>query len=811
MPKSPEEAASYIDEAAAMRAAWEDVSSGNANKSPFLSEDIEDIEGKEKTPDAENVFESILFDEILGNEDLVDSILNITQEEIDEIENERFRAMAQYIKNMLSADFDDIEAIKNQNLRDFVRRLRIKEQERRGNRRIDQTPPEDLPTGAPGDAGIELENDPEPEKNEIRGVASAKFNEAFRLSREDLLSIPGFGALSEGKQVLLFQNLASLVVRDIKTEAGAEKEKENRELFARDRMSNMLVRAIKSFGPKRVRDRMVRFQELEKEEYASKLSPENKEEFKGLLQSLVPLAESAPEAHYKNGSLSVDFLSQGDVEGLSRKRLAAFNGAAEKLSKIPREWGFLGTKLRFAEKLKKWQVERAYAKERAAILAEFENHFGAEEVAQKIISIDERIALMRHFNTHPEAEKELQNIKNEKIWKRAGREILRSREAFFAYGALSRLVAAGTAGVFAPFAAGYAGYKIGEGTAEKAIEARKERGRAGEDARESIQYETKDGVKKERTIREFTSASFLAKRLARFRAEIEELSDGDEHNNQREMLMKKYAETAELAGEKERRGLIDYVTVAKRNTDGGITHDNTRKDFRIVNTLDFFEELGHARAILREYNTGEIKNNLDRALEIHGARIEAPRRREVMAHARRAALLRAGFAGAGWLAADYFASESADGSMRTIQKDVPPSVVPEINIFEPVGDRIKLDILVENIETPDQANEFLVSQADPAIERFRNSFFGERETKWNGPSLRPYAAGLNRLRISIGIVGEKTGVPVGAYFERIEEIEDRIKELHAEIAEERMARKKIPISEAAPRAQETSEVVIEGE
>ena len=523
-----------------------------------------------------------------------------------------------------------------------------------------------------------------------------KFEDSFKgIDEKQLEKIAGFTSLSTGQQLLTLRNLQSLVFDKVKNEARARQQDEWAKLGGVKRLLLQIWNA--GAQPEK------RIAQLEKE-LAQKHYEGSDREGKGMtaenivaLGDLVKVAAqgSEVEVNKQTGALEIKYISRHELfDSLNDKLLTTerlgvmerYNKAADQYAKYPHEWSYETDKSQvgimeklFSKDRKEYNKARAeYESARTGMLALYVER--AEErgeskperaAAMHMNQVDERVELNQLFNTHPDAEQALLQIKDQSIVLAAAKQFAKNK-GFLVYGALTRAavvalsggMALPAIGIIAAGAGGLVGGAgIGAAEAKKLIKQRRADGRMSDtEAREKVSYDVlkKDPVTNKpvtdengnyevlrtetRDIKEYTDATFFIDRIERLSNKLEQATEPRE----RTLLETKIAQTVVLMREKNLRGMINF---------GGSELDekDERKGMTIANRLSFIQAMAK----------GDIETTFDReafalkiedAAGLHQGTIEEKRRKEILSTAAKGALIRGGFALAGGLIAQQASS-----------------------------------------------------------------------------------------------------------------------------------------------------------
>ncbi len=524
----------------------------------------------------------------------------------------------------------------------------------------------------------------------INFAVAKQFQEKFGVDENSLSGIESFVGLTVGQQALVLKNLEQLTLSDITKEAKTKQKEE----WGNTAWWKKGFQSIVTLGMKPD----LRTAEIEKELLA-KSRGENVGSVDGVerhakklayIESLAKVAKAGPDVEINNGELLITYVSPKDMfESLDDKKLSGeslvaiekFNATASDFAKIPHEWKYATTELKGKELTLFTEKKKAYMEARTALLSVFEEKFTAdgekdseERAMLQMNELDERVQLNQLFNTHPDAEEALKNIRDKSIIRRAAKEFWKAKGNFIAYGIAGRAAVVSTVGVMIPpfgatvlalgavTGAGYlVGKNIGNKEGERLMKVKRADGRMStEDEREEIEYNKyqiengKPVLDKEgnpviigvatRKIKEFTDATFFTDRIDRLVEKLGKTSDTKEH----EIIEKKIAQTTMLMSEKLNHGMINFGGSALKKGD-------ERKGDTIANRLSFIQAMAKG-AIETAIDKEKLGEDIAMSVGLRESKIEESRKEETRRMAKKAALLRALFALAGASIADNIAS-----------------------------------------------------------------------------------------------------------------------------------------------------------
>lgn len=411
-----------------------------------------------------------------------------------------------------------------------------------------------------------------------------------------------FSRLSEGQQLLVFENLKQVTLGRIREEADNRVGEEAGEsgwagrLWKAISKKHQIAKAERSAASDIVNGGMHVHGEM-------------------LKQLVSGMYEQGPEVRVANdGSLEIRFVSGiEDFPEKDRYTVDAFNDAANAFAKIPYEWSLDTASEEEQERyqMAKERYEEVLGKAKGVI----EGHAGSVPEAYLTMNdIEGKVEMMRFLQTHPEVEKQLDNLKDQGAWTYLLKNVVTERGAYFALGYTGRTLLAGALGwAAAPVvAAGMGGFIARKRTKESLrthdVEARRgKKDRSGEAKNvigsETIRMKLSDLMRK---VSEENGEKGQARTALRLKARIE-------------YIRRKIED-----------GAVDF---------GGV-NDRMRNQFDIIKTLS------EAEAVAGIYSgeNEELTDRLHHFLDIREERIGKRRERHIRNQVLKGAALSAGFA-----------------------------------------------------------------------------------------------------------------------------------------------------------------------
>lgn len=295
----------------------------------------------------------------------------------------------------------------------------------------------------------------------------AKFDSEFNIKKEELEQVKGYNKLSGGQRMLILENLRQLAAGRIQEEALSKyKEKTAKSKF---------------FGKY--------WQGIAKHYQIAKLEKSTaKQILKGgmsvhgeiLKQLIKGSAELGPEAEIIDGKLEIKYVS--GLENLSeedQKTVKYFNQIASKYSKTPYEWALKTADTN--ESVQFTAIKTIYEKAKKD-LVELQQKRGKskEQIFSYLSDVEGKIQMNQFFNTNPEAEEYLQNVKNKSAWKHMIANTVTEKGLYFGMGAAGRSLAVGALGwMAAPAVAGLMGGFMHRSRGKETLKEREKMARKG--------------------------------------------------------------------------------------------------------------------------------------------------------------------------------------------------------------------------------------------------------------------------------------------------------------------------------------------
>ncbi len=489
---------------------------------------------------------------------------------------------------------------------------------------IKESRPHNLESQA-GSALGQKEGSKKSEENETIAAGVREKFATMRLSAEYLQSIEGFADLSEGQQLLVFENLQQLTVGRIQEEAERKTDQERQE-------SGLWGRLWKSVSK--------RYQIAKAEKQTAAMMMRGGKSVHGevLTQLVRGMREKGPEVELgKDGkTLEIQFASGLDASLPEPQVAKQFNSVANAFARIPYEWS-LGTAAPHERK----QYESAKAKydisRKRLFDALQERSSGKVDSLFSMNDIDRQVQMMQFVQNNPELEKQLEHFKDEDAWKSILLSVATERGLYAGAGYLGKTLLVGGLGwAVAPVVSSVMGGFLAEKRAQEELRKREK--------------EARKGIKDEsREAKNFNSAESLSQKL--------------------ELLIKRVEEGDESAQEKAAHSLKTRIEYTRTKIEKGLVDFGGSHKERLWHQYDLLQRVSRAEAVVAFYasekNTGlekrdeKVKERLERLLGALEEDISAKEKSYVRKQVLKGAAIAAGFAlcGAALRAASELAAE----------------------------------------------------------------------------------------------------------------------------------------------------------
>jgi len=441
---------------------------------------------------------------------------------------------------------------------------------------------ENTETNEPGE-NAEKEGDDEITDAEFKEIdpedyLKKKF-EFFGLTHEDIVKeVPEFNGLSQGKQLLVLENLQQLTLGRVHEEA--------QDKYRADvQKSKFLVRIWKGVS------KHLQVRKLEKAT-SKELLQGGIEAHGTVLKELTDLTQDMPEVEVQeDGKLAIGYASEfKNATPREQRAVRTFNQAANEFARMPEEWSFSTASKKEQKQYRAAEEEYDYAK--YDLLFEKERSYGksekAEELAMAYVNEAEFSMRMNQFlNTHPDVEKQLQSIKNERALTKAVKDIFMERTGLFVGGAVVRSFTISTLGwIAAPIVGAGVGAWRGKAMAEETLTEREKAARKG----------VKDTSNEAKNIIDADKAA-------------------DKLEKQTKKLITAYSSKEEVANEKELASLKARIEYARDKVNEGRVNYGSQ-EHRLRNRYNLLKNIAIAESMFYMHGgDATVKSQLDERLD----------------------------------------------------------------------------------------------------------------------------------------------------------------------------------------------------
>jgi len=445
------------------------------------------------------------------------------------------------------------------------------------------------------------------------------FREKFNINQEELEQIEGFNNLSEGRQLLVLENLSQLTLGRIQEESS----REYRENTAQSKFMGRLWQGISN---------NYQIAKLEKAT-AEEIQKGGLETHKQVLEQLVKGALIGPEVEKNpDGKLEIQLVSfsnfkdladsDPNFEKMNRIGIEKFNHTAAEFSKMPYEWSLETATRKQRRQFEKLSEEYNTGREYILKLTERKTE-NPQESLLYMLGIDYTIKINQFLNTHPEVEKQLQKIGSKPALTRIFKDIVTERGIYAAAGFLTRSATIGLLGLAAaPLAAGLIGGVRAGRRAEKTLNEREKMVRRG------VKDITKEAAN-------FVEAESLVKKFDLLIIKVHSCQEDDP--KQKELI----------------KSLNLRYHYTQRKINEGLVNFGKEQD-RLSNQYNLLERMGASQVVSMSDDKEITKemNRLSRFLSRQEEKILKTQKKYINKEALKGIGISAGFAAAGWLARD---------------------------------------------------------------------------------------------------------------------------------------------------------------
>lgn len=564
------------------------------------------------------------------------------------------------------------------------------EEEKKSNPPRETGLPTESPRETPRDNAEELPQDP----------IEREFQKKFGVKPEDLEKLEGYKDLSEGRKILVLENLKQITLGRIQEEADSRYKEHNEKAGFLGRLWNGISRHYQIAKHKKSS-----IEDFEKGGVA--LHGE-------ILKQLTNGAALGPEAvKTAEGKIEIQHLTSKMVEERmarplseeEKENVTATNAAYSEFARIPYEWSLDSASGHEKEKYIKAREKFELANDQ---LMDLLTAAGGKrlEAFSLMNKVSGEIRLNQFLSANPDVEEALYRIKSKPAWVSLLKETATERGLYFAGGFALRSAAVGMLGfIGAPLAAasigGISAYRRGreqiktEGKGARGGLTRRERRHeisaltpeakekileeirnaeySPEEAQQKLEEkfgeltrvtterqkksEAKEAVKK----RHLTDAETLIARLKKLTDKI--LAE----DTPRELQLEYLARLSDLTQEKINKGLVNFGTIDKRSS----------QQYQLIQNLSIAETL----LVKNRYFRDGVDERVERLLDLRQEKISAEKKRYIVRQVAKGAGLAAGFAFAGAAARhliDVFGQSGTVDTSGQVRGASAPSGAPEL-------------------------------------------------------------------------------------------------------------------------------------
>ena len=471
-------------------------------------------------------------------------------------------------------------------------------------------------------------------EDEEKDNSSENFNEKLRELGENT---DGFQELSGGQQSLVLENFKQLFLSNIKE--GAQKNYKQ-ELGESKFLGKILKGILKNY----------KIADLEKKEAKESFKLESETD-KQIMEKLVQGMEAyGPEVKLgENGEIEIQYAGEWkNLNEEEQKTVDNFNKVATKYSHLSYEWSLDTSTKKQAKQFEAIKNEYEDAKGEIINLKKEKSIKKLEEKEEDALlyinKIDGQIQMNQFLNNNPEVEKELSNIKDQKIWKKALTGVIRERGIYTAAGFITRSVTTAAIGAIAvPLAAaGIGGWRANvrarEGLKQNDINAR---------------HGQKDNSAQAKNVVD------LGERSVQYR---DNKNDADIVTVRKGLIGKidKLINDIENARGAKKKELLDKLDIRLKYTQGKIDDGLVnfgKKEDKLNNQYLLIHKLSDVHILLQTNNFTErtfkngksIGSELEKLLNLKTRNISEERKKHIIKKTLIGAGISAGFASAGYL------------------------------------------------------------------------------------------------------------------------------------------------------------------
>lgn len=251
-----------------------------------------------------------------------------------------------------------------------------------------------------------------------------KYLDQFRISQEEFENIPGIEKLTDGQKALVLENLGQLTVGRIQAEAYDQVDKK---IASSKWLKKAWVNVSKQYRIANAEKK------TGKEIMAGRL-----ETHREVLEKLIQGAEHGPDARVdREGKIEIMFLAPQHLNNVTlssaeRTEVEKFNEAASAYAQMPADWNSVHAKN--SERKQYKEIATRYREAKMGIAKILVRAEGEKEGYMGLHNLEMRVVMNQYLNTHPDVEKALQNIEDEKVWTKTFKDMWAERGLIMAGG-----------------------------------------------------------------------------------------------------------------------------------------------------------------------------------------------------------------------------------------------------------------------------------------------------------------------------------------------------------------------------------------
>lgn len=405
--------------------------------------------------------------------------------------------------------------------------------------------------------------------------------ESLGLTQEAIAeAVPEFSELSEGKQLLVLENLQQLTLGRIQEEA-QDKYKSD---VGQSGWAGRIWKGVSKQWQIKKREKAT----------AKELQQGGIKVHGTALQQLTELTGVMPEVEVQqDGKLAIGYAWEFEnATHEQQEAVSAFNKVANEFARMPEEWSFSAAEKTEQQKYK--AAKQAYDEARNNLLAAKKESFAGAEYAEVgamyyVNDAEFAVRMNQFLNTHPDVERQLQSITDERAWTKAFKDIFVERSGYFTGGFIGRSVAVGTLGwAAAPIVAAGLGAWRGRSRAKETLGEREKAARKG----------VKDTSKEAKNI---IDADRTTEKLEK---QLEKTTDAVQ-----------LEEVSEKVPEKELSSLKARIEYAREKIDAGRMNYGSPEQ-RLQNRYLLLQAIANAESLFYEFGGNPaVKSALDERLD----------------------------------------------------------------------------------------------------------------------------------------------------------------------------------------------------